>query len=194
MVRTGAALAALLLGGCQAEPPATIAPDPAWTVARPIPEAAPPEHADRGPGLCAVLADIVARERNGFAELRATPLAASTWLGRATVPGTERCTIEGDTWPGARYVCAGLPVTRDGRERAQADYEVLAREIDRCLASPTWFPHDWQRGSGFEFAMGERLQTWTDLSTTPPSQLVLKVQQDALGQSYQVKLNLEAVP
>ena len=42
--------------------------------------------------------------------------------------------------------------------------------------------------------MGERLQTWTDHSTSPPSQVVLKVQQDATGGVYRVLLDLEAVP
>ena len=42
--------------------------------------------------------------------------------------------------------------------------------------------------------MGERLQAWTDRSTAPPSQVVLKVQQDAAGPTYRLKLNLEAVP
>ena len=42
--------------------------------------------------------------------------------------------------------------------------------------------------------MGERLQTWTDRTTTPPNQVVLKVQQDAASRAYRVRLNLEAVP
>jgi hypothetical protein len=42
--------------------------------------------------------------------------------------------------------------------------------------------------------MGERLQAWTDRTTRPPSQVVLKVQQDAASHAYRVKLNLEAVP
>jgi hypothetical protein len=41
--------------------------------------------------------------------------------------------------------------------------------------------------------MGERLQTWTDQSTAPPSQVVLKVQQDIDDQGYRLKLDLEAV-
>ena len=35
---------------------------------------------------------------------------------------------------------------------------------------------------------------WTDYSTSPPSQVVLKVQQDATGRAYRVKLDLQAVP
>jgi hypothetical protein len=42
--------------------------------------------------------------------------------------------------------------------------------------------------------MGERLQAWIDHSTAPPTQVVLKVQQDATGDFYRVQLDLEAVP
>jgi hypothetical protein len=42
--------------------------------------------------------------------------------------------------------------------------------------------------------MGERLQAWTDYSTQPPSQVVLRVQRDPSGRAYRVKLDLEAVP
>jgi hypothetical protein len=42
--------------------------------------------------------------------------------------------------------------------------------------------------------MGERLQAWTDYSTAPPSQVVLKVQQDASGHAYRVRLDPQAVP
>jgi hypothetical protein len=42
--------------------------------------------------------------------------------------------------------------------------------------------------------MGERLQAWTDHSTSPPSQVVLKVQQDADGSAYRVKLDVQTVP
>ena len=41
--------------------------------------------------------------------------------------------------------------------------------------------------------MGERLQAWTDQSTAPPSQVVLKVQQDLDRRGYRLKLDLEAV-
>ena len=41
--------------------------------------------------------------------------------------------------------------------------------------------------------MGERLQTWTDQSTAPPSQVVLKMQQDLDRSGYHLKLALEAI-
>ena len=41
--------------------------------------------------------------------------------------------------------------------------------------------------------MGERLQTWTDQSTQPPFQVVLRMQQDIDRRSYQLRLDLESV-
>ncbi len=72
-------------------------------------------------------------------------------------------------------------------------FEALAQTIDECLKQPIWFPRDWQKGEPFEFAMGERLQTWTDQSVSPPSQVVLKIQQDLDRRGYRLKLNLEAI-
>lgn len=144
--------------------------------------------------LCGVLAAVVATESEGFAQLRGRPLAAERWLGRETLPGTERCTIEGEAWPGARYSCAGASFAAARRDAADGAFDALADELDQCLESPIWFPRNWQRGTAFDFAMGERLQAWTDHSTAPPSQVVLKVQQDATGRVYRVQLHLEAVP
>jgi hypothetical protein len=42
--------------------------------------------------------------------------------------------------------------------------------------------------------MGERLQAWTDYSTAPPSQVVLKMQQDAVGSAYRMTVDLQAIP
>jgi hypothetical protein len=136
----------------------------------------------------------VASEPAGFAPLRGRPLAAGQWLGRTTVPGTEHCTIEGEAWPMARYSCDGALLAVDERDGAQGTFEALAADLDRCLDSPIWYPRTWERGSAFEFAMGERLQAWTDHSTSPPSQVVLKVQQDADGSAYRVKLDVQSVP
>ena len=146
------------------------------------------------PQLCSVLAAVVATEAEGFAGLRGRPLGAGQWLGRQTLPGTERCTVEGEVWPRARYSCAGSVSAAGGRDRARGAFEALADELDQCLDSPIWFPRSWQRGKAFAFAMGERLQAWTDYSTQPPSQVVLRVQRDPSGRAYRVKLDLEAVP
>ena len=167
-------------------------PSPPPTRAVSQPEAGSP--ARRAPELCATLAGVVSAELEGFARLRSRRLAADSWLGRATLPGTERCTIEGEAWPRARYLCVGPRIGASGREGAARTFDALAREVDQCLEKPIWFPRRWDRGETFEFAMGERLQTWTDRTTTPPSQVVLKVQQEAASRAYRVRLNLEAVP
>jgi hypothetical protein len=184
----------LVLTACQGEP-ALPAVDASRAVAG-APSAAPAvgPTARHDPRLCTVLANVVASEPEGFARLRGRPLGAGQWLGRATLPGTERCTIEGEAWPGVGYSCAGAPFAAAWQDGAERAFEALADELDQCLDSPIWFPRSWQRGSVFEFAMGERLQAWTDYSTVPPSQVVLKVQQDATGRAYRVKLDLQAVP
>ena len=41
--------------------------------------------------------------------------------------------------------------------------------------------------------MGERLQAWTDQSVSPPSQMMLKMQQDLDRRGYRLQLNLEAI-
>jgi hypothetical protein len=137
---------------------------------------------------------VVAAESEGFARLRGRPLGGARWRARTTLPGTERCTIEGEAWPRARYSCAGAAFAANGPDEAAAAFEALAGELGQCLDSPIWFPRTWQRGTAFDFAMGERLQAWTDRSTAPPSQVVLKVQQDVEEQVYRVQLDLEAVP
>jgi hypothetical protein len=183
----------LALSACREEPSPPVADAPP-TLAKPAPQpaAGPPEHLE--PQLCAALAGVVATESEGFARLRSRPLAADSWLGRVILPGSERCIIEGEAWPRARYLCVGPPIRADGRDGAALAFEALARELEQCLERPSWFPRAWEAGERFEFAMGERLQAWTDRTTWPPSQVVLKVQQDAAGGAYRVKLNLEAVP
>jgi hypothetical protein len=177
-----------VLAACQGEAVAPTAdPTPA-----PPPSAGPVPPDE--PRLCRILATVVATESEGFARLRGRPLAAERWLGRETLPGTERCTIEGEAWPRARYSCAGASIAAARRDAAWRAFAALADELDQCLESPIWFPRTWQRGTVFDFAMGERLQAWTDHSTAPPSQVVLKVQQDATGRAYRVQLDLEAVP
>ena len=140
-----------------------------------------------------MLASVLAAEPDGFARLRAARVAGDRWLGRADLPGVGRCTIEGEARPRARYACAGEPFQADDREGARAKFAALSAAIDRCLSKPIWFPREWRKGEPFEFALGERLQTWTDHSAAPPFQVVLKVQQDVGGDRYRLKLDLEAV-
>ncbi len=184
----------LALMACHGAPAAPGMDTPPGVAAIPaIPPAAGPAIAQE-PQLCTVLANVVASEPAGFAPLRGRPLGAGQWLGRTTLPGTERCTIEGGTWPMARYSCDGAPLAVDEQDGARGTFEAFAADLDQCLDSPTWYPRTWRRGSAFEFAMGERLQAWTDHSTSPPSQVVLKVQQDADGSAYRVKLDVQSVP
>jgi hypothetical protein len=194
--RAPCAALAFVLQACQGEP-AAVDPEPAPpAVAPPAPSMSPgagPLTA-REPRLCTVLANVVASEPAGFAALRGRPLGAGQWLGRTTLPGTERCMIEGEAWPMARYSCDGAPLALGNGHGARGTFEAFAADLDQCLDSPIWFPRTWQRGSAFEFAMGERLQAWTDHSTSPPSQVVLKVQQDADGSAYRVKLDVQTVP
>lgn len=186
----------LALGACEApdesvgSPPAPL--DAALVLAPPT-RLTPPEPPPAPPDLCRVLTAILATDADGFAGQRASTIAADRWRGRAVVPGTERCTIEGAAWPRARYACVSQPFRPDNRAAAEAKFTAMVAEIDQCLSKPIWFPRDWQRGEPFEFAMGERLQAWTDQSTAPPSQVVLKLQQDLDRSSYALKLSLETM-
>ena len=185
---------ATALAACQASPPPP-APSPAAAVTTPGlgPPAAPPAPVPVARELCDVLPVVLAAEADGFAPLRANRLAGDSWLGNQTLPGTERCTIEGNAWPRASYSCASRRFGHDNRDGAEAGFDALARNLDACLGKPIWFPRDWQKGEPFQFAMGERLQTWTDQTTSPPSQVVLKMQQDLDRPGYLLKLNLEAI-
>jgi hypothetical protein len=194
--RAAICLAILGLAACQAPPPEP-SPPVQPEAARPAPGLGPPAAAPARlaaePELCPVLAGVLAAEPDGFARLRAARVAGDRWLGRETLPGIGRCTIEGEAWPRARYACASEPFRAGNREGAHAKFAALAADIDRCLSKPIWFPREWQKGEPFEFAMGERLQTWTDQSTAPPFQVVLKVQHDVDGRGYRLKLDLGAI-
>ena len=189
-------LAVLALVGCQSAPEA---PAPAaLQAARPAvvdlgPPAAAPARLPPERELCPVLASVLAAEPAGFARLRATRIAGDRWFGRESLPGIGRCTIEGEAWPRARYACTSEPFRSEDRDGAHARFAALSEDIDRCLSKPIWFPRAWHKGEPFEFAMGERLQTWTDQSSAPPSQVVLKVQQDLDHGGYLLQLALEAI-
>lgn len=194
-MRRGAVwLLTLWLASCAAPPeapptaPESTPPPPAGIVLMPELDDGLPERE-----LCTVLAALIATEAEGFARLRGPAVAGEVWLASTTLPGTERCTIEGDAWPRARFICAGAPLEADRRQVAQIEFDELAAEIDQCLQKPIWFPRDWRKGQLFQFALGERLQTWTDHSTSPSSAVVLKVQQDLTSRDYQVQLNVETV-
>jgi len=183
---------AAIVVGCTStpeEPPP--APDVASPFAAITPPAAPVEAPPRE--LCPVLAGLMSRETQGFARLRGEPLAPERWRARETLPGTERCTIEGEAWPRARYLCAGEAFAPQSEAFVQIRFENLAEEIDRCLDKPIWFPRAWQKIEPMQFAMGERMQTWLDHSTSPPSAVVLKVHRELTSNDYRLKLNLETL-
>jgi hypothetical protein len=183
-----------LLTACAARtspPPAP--PDPAPPpVARVAPTPIEPRRISQAT-FCNVLTLLLEAERDGFAALRGEPLGSESWAGRQTMPGTERCVVEGDAWPRARYECAAAPVRESQQERAASQFALLSEQIDACLAKPSWFPRTWHKNEPFEFAMGERQQTWTDLSTLPPSAVVLKLQRGLSGDDYRVRLNLVTI-
>jgi hypothetical protein len=186
-----ACLLALAASACASPSEPTGPPEPRPVIAAPQVRPVPPEPPAKE--LCAVLASIASDDGAGFSGLRGPPLADQSWVGTETLPGTERCRIEGEAWPRARYVCEGEVFAAEGRGRAEAEFETLAGDIDQCLRSPIWFPREWRRSEPFEFAMGERLQAWTDDSTAPPSAVVLKVHQDLTRHDYRLRLALETV-
>ena len=63
--------------------------------------------------FCEALTGLLGAERDGLRRAaRRGRSGGESWTGRRAVPGTERCVIEGDAWPRARYECAGAPVAR----------------------------------------------------------------------------------
>lgn len=180
------------LASCAARMPPEAPPSPPPP---PIARAAPTPALPRIPQatFCNVLTGLLEAEHDGFEALRGQPQGSESWAGRRTVPGTERCVVEGDAWPRARYECAGAPVRPDQRDRAASQFALLSEQIDACLGKPSWFPRTWHRNEPFHFAMGERQQTWTDLSTLPPSAVVLKLQRGLSGRDYRVRLDLVTI-
>ena len=183
----GAWLAACVAEAPPPEPPETAPPPVARAVPTPVEPSIPQAT------FCNVLTGLIEAERDGFAALRGQPIGSESWAGQRTVPGTEQCVIEGDAWPRARYECAGAPVRSDRRDRAASQFALLSEQIDACLGKPSWHPRTWHKNEPFDFAMGERQQTWTDLSTLPPSAVVLKLQRGLSGDDYRVRLDLVTI-
>jgi len=185
-----AATAALVACAAEAPPPEPPVPAPPPR-ARAVPPPAAPIVAQEP--FCDALTDVIEAEHDGFAALRGEAQGRETWTGQRTVSGTERCVIEGDAWPRARYECAGAAVPADQHHRVASQFALLSEQIDACLGKPSWHPRTWQRHEPREFAMGERQQTWTDLSSLPPSAVVLKLQRGLSGDDYRVRLELMTI-
>ena len=180
------------LAACAGKAPPEAPPEPAPPpVVRAVPT--PVEPSIPQAAFCNVLTGLIGTERDGFEALRGQPIGSESWAGRRTLPGTEQCVVEGDAWPRARYECAGAPVRADRPDRAASQFALLSEQIDACLGKPSWHPRAWHRNEPFEFAMGERQQTWTDLSTLPPSAAVLKLQRGLSGDDYRVLLDLVTI-
>lgn len=182
----------LWLAGCARAP---LPPEPPVPAPPPVARVLPTPVEPRIPqaAFCNALTGLLEAERDGFAALRGQPIGSESWIGQRTLPGTEQCVIEGDAWPRARYECAGAPVRADRRDRAASQFALLSEQIDACLGKPGWHPRTWHRNEPFDFAMGERQQTWTDLSTLPPSAVVLKLQRGLSGDEYHVQLDLVTI-
>jgi len=180
------------LAACAAEAPP---PEPPLPAPPPRARAVPPPPAPivAQQPFCDALTGVIEAEQDGFAALRGEPLGRETWTGRRILPGAEGCVIEGDAWPRARYECAGAAVPAREQDRAASQFALLSEQIDACLARPSWHPRTWQRHEPLDFAMGERQQTWTDLSVLPPSAVVLKLQRGLSGNDYRVRLDLVTI-
>jgi hypothetical protein len=177
---------AVTLVACASEPPPAPEPPPPQ-IAKAEPTRVPPRST---PAFCGVLTELVEAEPTGFAGLRGRAIGTESWTGKTRPPGTERCVIEGAAWPRARYACAGRLVPAAERERLDNLFAAMSQQIDSCLGKSSWYPRHWQKNEPFDFAMGERQQTWTDLSSLPPSAVVLKLQQGVSGRDYRVQLDL----
>jgi hypothetical protein len=186
------ALSAWLVACAQKAPPPEPPPETQPPVVRFAPTPLEPREVSQT-AFCDVLTGLIEAEHEGFAALRGEQLGSESWTARRAPPGVEQCVIEGDAWPRARYECAGAPVRSDQADLAASEFALLSEQIDACLAKPSWFPRTWHGNPPFEFAMGERQQTWTDLSELPPSAVVLKLQRDLSGDDYRVRLDLVTI-
>jgi hypothetical protein len=148
----------------------------------PPPAGAPIEDlASRRDRFCRALAQIVDAESAGFAPLRGPDAGESLWDGVVVPPELRACTIDGDSYPGASYVCRGEAIAGGSGNLLGAEYVALAAEVDDCLQRPIWYPRSWRQGQDFVFAGGERQMIWRDGSTGPKPTVALKIEED-IGQ------------
>lgn len=180
----------LLLAACGSEPEPVPPPAPVVASLPPAPRPRPPE--PEPSELCPALAALMAGHQDGFATARREPLTEDVWRADPVLPGTDRCTIEGDRWPRARLLCASEGYAPGGSE-IRRTFEAIEDEVDQCLGKPFWFPRAWEKGRRFEFALGEQQVSWLDQSTAPPTAVVLQVHQDIVSRAYELRFNLETV-
>lgn len=181
----------ILLVACGPRPPAgpPAPPEPAPVIEAPLP---PEEDAEpvtsRVDRLCDDLQRIVGAEPRGFAALRGTRVGPTAWQGAVRLEGTRSCTVEGDSHPGAEYVCRGETLQGGRYELLEPAFNRLASDLDACFARAVWFPRNWERGRVIRFAGGERQQTWRDLSPMPKPAVALKIEEDFQSRVHYIRL------
>jgi hypothetical protein len=176
--RGGLALLGLgLVLSCAGEPPPAPTPPPVREHrAAPVPdEAAASDRIDR---LCRSLRQIVAAEPSAYQDLRGERDGPRSWTGLVVPLGMSRCTVEGDYYPGATYVCRGEQSLGGNGVVLERAYRRLADDLDRCLGRPGWGERGWQRGQTFTFAGGERLITWRYGGNVHRPAVTLKIEED----------------
>lgn len=164
-------------------------------VAVPTPEPEPEPAPDgivstRLDRFCNALQRVVDGHRAGFAPLRGDVVGQRAWSGRVVPEGLTSCTVEGDSPNGARYVCTGPRMQRGNGPLVAREFDLLARDVDACLARAAWFPRNWQRGQVVEFAGIEQQQTWRDISPAPRPLISLNIEDDFLNRLYVVRLTV----
>jgi hypothetical protein len=153
------------------------------------PPAAPPKVVPQGPAatespsarvdrLCRSLTRIVASEIRGFADLRGEPVDDRMWQGRELPPQMYSCTVEGDYYPGAEYVCRGAQSWRGRPDMLESTFAELTGDLDACLGRRGWGERGWTRGQTFEFAAGERQILWRYGGNIQRPGLSLKIEED----------------
>lgn len=162
-----------------AEPPRSHVPDV-------VPDRPPAEsRADR---LCRSLAQILDSEPAGFADLRGGRLGDRRWQGRLVPPDMNGCTVDGDYYPGAEYVCRGFDTSHGGSERLRPAFDRLAADLDDCLGRRRWGERGWRRGPPIDFAYGERQITWRWGGNFQRPGLSLKIEEDLGAGGWYVRL------
>lgn len=180
---------ALAVAGCAPKPP----PEPPPPV-EPAPEVAPPPrapersattHLDR---FCGALQRIVDAEASGFQGLRAERVGPTAWRGAVVPEGLSTCTVEGESNPGAQYVCSGTRARRGNEVTVSDAFRRIGADLDACFARAVWFPRNWQRGELIEFAGVEQQQVWRDLTPTPRPVVALNIDEDILNRIYSIRM------
>ena len=170
-------------------PPPVVAPVPDM-LPQPQPPAVVSTRLDR---FCNALQRVVDNHTTGFSGLRNGVVGQRAWSGSIVPEGLTSCTVEGDSPTGARYLCTGPRMQRGNSDVITHEFDVIARDVDACLARAAWFPRNWQRGQVIEFAGVEQQQTWRDISPAPRPLLALNIEDDFLNRLYVVRFTVSTL-